>query len=381
MSSKSSATIADVAREAGVSTATVSRLINGIGPISEDTEKRVRAVITDLKYTPKRKRRSQAGRDGAGSLSPASQAPLAFLRIGPFQTNDRHPVTESLVEALHRSAHAIGRTLTVHHVPDLEKASAKEILGQAEGVLLRSSNEAEMVNQSLQWLGGLPAVQVLGENRASRLVLDHVSPDNAQAGILAAEYLLEAGCTQLVFAATSLYCGVGLDRCVAFVKTATDAGVDVHVNVQTMQGSERFFQEELAGRNVHCTVAEKRVDLLKNIAAVNGGNFGLFVPTDLELAMVVPQLQMMGIDFASNSRAIGCDREVRCFAGLDPYPATLDLHLDNIAARAIHRLTQRIGHPNEPLVRITVAPDIVKPEDLTSAPAPFASLPEGAGLD
>jgi DNA-binding LacI/PurR family transcriptional regulator len=46
------ATIADVARQAGVSTATVSRVINGTGPVAEDTKVSVWQAIEALNYAP-----------------------------------------------------------------------------------------------------------------------------------------------------------------------------------------------------------------------------------------------------------------------------------------------------------------------------------------
>jgi LacI family transcriptional regulator len=45
-------TIKDVAREAGVSTATVSRVFNDVGPVDEETRRRVRLVARKLKYFP-----------------------------------------------------------------------------------------------------------------------------------------------------------------------------------------------------------------------------------------------------------------------------------------------------------------------------------------
>ena len=42
----------EVAEYAGVSTATVSRVVNGVGYISEKTEQKVRKAIADLKYIP-----------------------------------------------------------------------------------------------------------------------------------------------------------------------------------------------------------------------------------------------------------------------------------------------------------------------------------------
>ena len=48
----SSMTIMDIAREAGVSKATVSRVMNHTGPVSEKTRERVLSVIRDRQFTP-----------------------------------------------------------------------------------------------------------------------------------------------------------------------------------------------------------------------------------------------------------------------------------------------------------------------------------------
>ncbi|MCC6804846.1 MAG: LacI family DNA-binding transcriptional regulator, partial [Anaerolineae bacterium] len=51
-------TIEDVAREAGVSMMTVSRVINGTGRISDETREYVREVATRLGYRPNRAART-----------------------------------------------------------------------------------------------------------------------------------------------------------------------------------------------------------------------------------------------------------------------------------------------------------------------------------
>jgi LacI family transcriptional regulator len=47
-----SATIKEVARAAGVSVATVSRVLNDSGPVREETRQRIRAVVDRLRYVP-----------------------------------------------------------------------------------------------------------------------------------------------------------------------------------------------------------------------------------------------------------------------------------------------------------------------------------------
>lgn len=81
MRPKLSVTITDVAKEAGVSIATVSRFINHLGTVSPDTEKRVRDAMAKVKYTPKPRRRLN-GKPGRWPC----QAPVLKWRVkGPAQ--------------------------------------------------------------------------------------------------------------------------------------------------------------------------------------------------------------------------------------------------------------------------------------------------------
>ncbi|MBR1695696.1 MAG: LacI family DNA-binding transcriptional regulator, partial [Selenomonas sp.] len=52
MDVKKQATIVDVAKKAGVSVATVSRVVNGNYPVKQDTKERVKAAISSLNYVP-----------------------------------------------------------------------------------------------------------------------------------------------------------------------------------------------------------------------------------------------------------------------------------------------------------------------------------------
>jgi len=62
MATSNQPTISDVAKLAGVSIATVSRVINGNSMVAEETSRRVQAAITDLKYTPRAAARVLASR-------------------------------------------------------------------------------------------------------------------------------------------------------------------------------------------------------------------------------------------------------------------------------------------------------------------------------
>lgn len=60
-----SVTISDVARLAGVSTATVSRVVNGTNNVSDETREIVSAAISNLQYFPN-KHATELGRENGG---------------------------------------------------------------------------------------------------------------------------------------------------------------------------------------------------------------------------------------------------------------------------------------------------------------------------
>lgn len=363
MRPKLDVTITDVAEKAGVSIATVSRLINGVGTIGEKTEKRVREAIqeTGYKAKPKGRPNGKTSKSAAGS----SLAPLAFLRIGEFNPEIQSPVTKHLETALQKTVKSQGRPFSSHTITDFQSASVREVIGKAEGVVIRTSNTVDVDREAMAWLEGIPAVQVLGESRTGRHWTDHLGPDNEQAGAMAAEYLLSQGCSRLVFASTNILTrNVGLQRCSSFVKYATAAGAECQVIFQAPAPDHERIKNSLCSLSAYCRVFEKRHEMIQHIAAENPDSFGLFVPTDLELSLVMTQLEMLGVDFKKRCHPIGCDREIRCFTGLEHLPATLDLLIDNLAERAIRRLLFRIAHPDEPLVRLMVSPKVVFPQNL-----------------
>lgn len=78
-------TIRDVAREAGVSVATVSRVLNKSGYVQEDTKKLVLEIIQKLNYKPNEVARSLYKRESKliGLLLPDITNPF-FSRISPW---------------------------------------------------------------------------------------------------------------------------------------------------------------------------------------------------------------------------------------------------------------------------------------------------------
>ena len=105
------ATISDVAKLAGVSIATVSRVLNDTAPVTADTEESVRSAIRLLNYRPKAAARSLAGRhtDTIGMLLPEVSG--AFFM--------------PLVRGVEQGTRAAGFDLLIHLSPENEDQPAR----------------------------------------------------------------------------------------------------------------------------------------------------------------------------------------------------------------------------------------------------------------
>ena len=83
MPPKKASTIYDVARQAGVSIATVSRMLNAPGKVNGETRERILAAIDALDFVPKAEARARAlrGTGRIGVISPFFTAPSFVQRL------------------------------------------------------------------------------------------------------------------------------------------------------------------------------------------------------------------------------------------------------------------------------------------------------------
>lgn len=116
------ATIRDVAKRAGVSTATVSRVVRGIGSVTPDTRQRVQEAIDELNYQPNESGRSLVNRrhDTLGLIIPGL--------TGPFFAEVVQGCTEVALEA-HKSV----MVFSTHHLPNATE-QILSLVGRVDGL-------------------------------------------------------------------------------------------------------------------------------------------------------------------------------------------------------------------------------------------------------
>jgi DNA-binding LacI/PurR family transcriptional regulator len=211
----SSITIRDVARKAGVSTATVSRVMNGNGKIRAETAERVQDAVRALGFRP-----SAMGR----GLKTARTRTLGVLL--PSLSN---PIFADAAEGIQESAQAAGYSVFItcnNYDPAAEQRAVDTMLEQRVEAMILTVADAERNDQLIR-LERERVPHVLIFNPASPRARNVVTVDNEEAGRLVGEEFTQLGHQRLGMIAGRF---VASDRSRAryhgFCKGAEAAGVD-----------------------------------------------------------------------------------------------------------------------------------------------------------
>jgi len=189
MSSNGRLTIHDVASEAGVSIATVSRVLNGGGTVNEAMAEKVREAAGRLGYLP------NAAAQGLASG--------AYRSIGVVVPDLGNPYFNDILKSAMTAASADGYRMIVSDSrgnPDEELSACRQQLPYVDGILLLS---ARMPVTDLQELAAQP-VPVVSVNRKDRNVdLPMVVADNYSATLELCRHLAALGHERVVYLAGS----------------------------------------------------------------------------------------------------------------------------------------------------------------------------------
>ncbi len=183
----SRATIADVAREAGVSKATVSRFLNHREKLlTQDIAMRVEVAIAALAYSPSPM--AQALKRGRSHL------------IGLVVADVTNPFSVAVLRGAEKACQEAGYLLMLFNLGNDSRRESEAIAAlsayQVDGFILNTlGRDANAAAQAA--LHGKPVVLV--DRRHHGMQADFVSLDNAGAVRLAADHLVEGGYRELLF--------------------------------------------------------------------------------------------------------------------------------------------------------------------------------------
>ncbi len=275
MDKASKPTLDDVARTAGVSSATVSRCFNDPGRVVPETRERVMRIVEELGYTPHFGGRALASNrsNTMGAIIPTMENAIFARGIQAFQ--------ETLTDA--------GVTLLVAssgYDPEREFEQIRALVSQgADGLLLIGSDR---LNKTYNFLQIRRIPYVITWNRCTATDCFNVGFDNRKAAHDLAEKVLELGHRNIaMISAAAAFNDRARDR-IEGVRAALDewglSAADMPIETVTyslVDGGKAF--ESLMGRASRPTAIICGNDVLAAGAIVKARKLGLHVPADVSV--------------------------------------------------------------------------------------------------
>lgn len=320
--------ITKVAKLAGVSSSTVSRVINNHPRVAPKTLQSVRQAMRQLNYTPSDRRPgpkpSLRTRTGAANV--------AFLVLGAARSRAT-PAFQELLHGVSLAANQHQLHLIFSYVSDPEHLSSGILSGRVDGVLLHGALPGKEVRERLS---RIPTIWLMGNRRRPEWG-DQVMPDSYEVGELAARHLLGRGHRRLAFVnMDSVHWALRLYGH-AFCSTAKDSGAGVTMFEQVRDASQDYWQEY--SFEAVRTLVDKYLSLKERPT-------GIFVAGDAQVAMIQPALQRQGVKIGPGKvEIVSCNNEQPYLAGLDPKPTEIDIRAESIGRRGLEQLVWRLEHP------------------------------------
>ena len=182
----SRATIRDVAARAGVSTATVSRVLAGIGISKPETASAVMSAVHDLRYRPSGVARSLRMR--------------RTRTFGLIVTDIQNPFFPELVQAADIAGRAIGYSILLGSAAHDEQRAMHYldlmVDRQVDGMIIATS---EISAAGWAWLAASPVPIVIVNAESGERTVSVVTSDNEGGIRLAAQHLLDLGHRRIAY--------------------------------------------------------------------------------------------------------------------------------------------------------------------------------------
>lgn len=344
--------IIEIAKIAGVSHTTVSRVMNNEGNVSPETAKKIRAIMKDVGYVPKPPslrrgpRRHQEVNFKTGNVAfLASSESLRVLSHSPVMLDVLHGIEETL--AGHGMSMVQGAISSSRQLPPIVTR------GEVDGIIIWPNLDG-VPDDMIEALRRYKVVYVMTAVE-ERLPGDRIKNNNRQIGRIAARYLLGKGHRKLGYITPSAHemqqnmC----ERWQAFSHLVAAAGATAQQMVIEQ------YPLELLDLNIDRErLIQKAVE---DMFASDQRPTGVFVTCDSLTAKIYPILKSLGVRPGTDVEIVSCNHEVSLLAGLEPHPVSIDIQAELIGKTAVEQLRWRIMHPqDENQMTIEIQPKLLK---------------------
>lgn len=351
--------LARVAKHAGVSTATVCRVLRQSRPVKPETARQVLAAVRKTGYVPPPPsgaiHRRINERRAHGSL-----ARIAVITLGGSHREWMAvPAIASFIASLSAAGREMKTEVMLDEMPDVSVPSRLIREGDINGAILLVHSALARMPEGIRALrrlaGRLPVVWAMGAPIGPQVV-DHVCPNHLGIGHLAGDYLLSKGCRNCAVVARMPQWALIRERVTGFAGCLYDAGTAFRSYIVSNDSRDA---DVFPGR---ARVIPSLEDVAMALASADPRPDGLFVPTDAQIAELHPRLIQAGFTPGVDLHLVSCDHDRIALSLIHPLPATIDLNTQEIAELSIRRLQMRMQALDETLVTWQVSPKLIEPE-------------------
>jgi LacI family transcriptional regulator len=309
-------TIAQVARDAGVSIPTVSRVVNGSAPVAEETRRRVVDSIERLGYHPNPMARglSRGLSDVVLVILPRVTQPSVTLRLsGLISVLRDTPYELHLIDLEHPESErrrSLARLVAQHHAAGAVIISLEPSADDGTALLEQSS----------------PVVLI--DVKSNAFPSDGI--DDVAGGMLATRHLLGLG-----------------HRRIAFVGDAEDRFIGQPASAERRRGYEQvLFDAGIDHDHRLEALSPHGLDTARDVASalLDGPDrpTAVFAASDVQAFGVMEAARSLGLQVPGDLSVVGFDDIVAArLVGL----TTVRQHLEISGVRAGLRLLELLGHP------------------------------------
>ncbi|MFC7456148.1 LacI family DNA-binding transcriptional regulator [Brachybacterium sp. GCM10030267] len=291
-------TIMDVARAAGVSSATVSRVMNGASTVDKELTRRVRAAVRSTGYVP-----NAMGR----SLRRGGTSQIAV--VAPDAEN---PYFTQIISEVERIARGRNHSVTVAHTEDdleVERECFAQLVGRHVSGVLLVPVHSTLTDLTPLADAGIPVVLV--DRWIEGANTDLVATDNLDAGRQAARHLHERGFRRPAVIAGPTDLRTTEDRVAGYLTAWREAGVDVDDSAVLrgdlhVESGTAMMEQILEGAAADCVYVTNNRMSAGAFEAVRGKSEVpalLATDDDLWTRLVTPSISVVHQPVRATSRA------------------------------------------------------------------------------
>ncbi len=306
-----SVNIKDVAREAGVSIATVSRVLSGRGSVHAQTRERVKKVAQEMSYVP-----SALGRNLSTKRTDTLGMVLPDLH-GEFFSE----ILRGADEAAQRSGHHLLISSSHSKREEIESA-LRAMRGRVDGIVIMSPHiDAHTLHTNLP--RNLPLVLLNTNLRGEEFISLNV--DNIGGACTATRHLLAHGHTVVAIVTGSRGNLDAEERLLGYRKALTESGVPLRSELEI----EGDFTERSGA------------EAARRILALQPRPTAIFFSNDVMAIGAISVLQDAGLRIPEDIAVVGFD-DIPIARYLAPSLSSVHVDIPALGARAVERLVSEV---------------------------------------